>query len=281
MPTIKQLLSLGIETLSKNKMDNPYLDARLLMQHALQCSLESLLTRQETIATPELEKSFNQLISQRAQMTPVAYLTGKKEFFGLDFEVTDDVLIPRSDSEILIEAVLAEFGAVEPLKILDLGTGSGCLAITLLHNLTSAEAVAIDINQSALNVAKKNALKHNVTNRIEFVKSNWFESLSLQKFNIIIANPPYIATEEKFYMSAETLHEPPTALFAENRGLAAYQEIAKHAVKYLAGSIYLEIGFQQKLSVTKIFEAQNLMLQNVYQDLQGHDRCLKFNLQEE
>jgi release factor glutamine methyltransferase len=279
---VKNVIALGSELLRNQNISNPNLESRLLLQHILQCNLEELLSSMENQVEQKDFESFQTLINRRANAEPLAYIAGKKEFFSLNLEVCEDVLIPRSDSEILVEAVLKEHTKTPNISILDLGTGSGALSIALSTNLPKAKIMAVDLSQKALAIAEKNAIKHEVNQQIEFIESNWFTNVPQQQFDVIISNPPYISAEEKVHMSEEVFFEPFLALFAENDGLKSYQEIAKNAGGYLkpGGSIYLEIGFKQKTAVTQIFEARGFTFCNAYKDLQQHDRCIKLTYRE-
>lgn len=271
--TLGQLLSYGIKFLSH--LPSPELDARLLLQNVCDKSFEELITSQDQELDKKLAKVFFSLLERRKNLEPVAYIIGRKYFYDLEFEVSKDVLIPRSDSEILIDYVLKDYSQGN-LKILDLGTGSGCLIITLLKHLTNAKGFGVDISSDALDIAKRNADKIGVTNKLTLSQSNWFDSIKPQTFDIIISNPPYIGPEED--LSSEIKYEPQTALFAGLDGLDAYKQIAAKAKDYLSpqGAIYLEIGYKQKESVQKIFEEHNFKLNGTRKDLQGHTRCLKF-----
>ncbi|AVP87627.1 bifunctional N5-glutamine S-adenosyl-L-methionine-dependent methyltransferase/tRNA [Candidatus Phycorickettsia trachydisci] len=273
--TFSQLLSYGIRLLSH--LSSPELDARILLQHACSKSFEDLIAYEDQEIDQVFEQQFFSLLERRKNLEPVAYITGSKAFFDLEFEVSKDVLIPRSDSEILVDYVLKDF-AQEDLKILDLGTGSGCLIITLLKHLPQTEGIGVDASHKALDIAKRNADKIGVGDRLTLLQSNWFSEITPQAFDIIISNPPYIGLEED--ISPEVRCEPHTALFAGLDGLDSYKQIAAKAKDYLSpqGSIYLETGYKQKEDVQKIFEAHTFKLEGIAKDLQGHARCLKFRL---
>lgn len=271
--TLGQLLSYSTKCLSH--LPSPELDTRLLLQHACDKSFEELIISQNQEVDKRLEKLFFSFLERRKKSEPVAYIIGYKFFYDLEFEVSKDVLIPRSDSETLIDYVLEGYSQ-ENLKILDLGTGSGCLIITLLKHLPNSNGIGVDISSGALNIAKSNADKIGVTDKLTLSQSNWFANIKPQPFDIIISNPPYVSPEED--LSSEVKHEPQTALFAGSDGLDAYKQIAAKAKKYLSpqGAIYLEVGYRQKESVQKIFEEHNFKLEGTRKDLQEHIRCLKF-----
>lgn len=277
--TSKELLSHAAALLKKAGIENPLLEARMLLQHTLGgISIEEFITYQKPI-NRTAQKKFEKLIVKRQKHLPIAYIINTSQFYNLEFYITPQILIPKSDSETLIEAVTSNYQKNQALKILDLGTGSGCLILTLLKHFTNAKGIAVDISKKALKVASKNAHMHQLQNRVEFVHSNWFSNIDeKQIFDTIISNPPYVGKNETSYLSQETFFEPPLALFAKNNGLACYEKIAKMTQKHLIanGRIYLEIGFKQRASVESIFANNGFSCKNVYKDLNNHDRCLEF-----
>lgn len=255
---VRELLEQASKALSANGITSPVAEARLLLAHALDVSLEKLLLKYLDEVPATIEEEFNILIERRRKHEPIAYITNIKEFYGRDFLLNHNVLIPRPDTEILIETVLAEannFPQNQPIKILDLGTGSGCIAITLAAELKIAEIVAVDNSPEALEVARSNAATHKVQDQIQFIESNWFASIPKERFNFIVSNPPYISTSEQEEMSEETkMFEPEAALFAGNEGLEHYEHILQNAGDYLEldGIIFFEIGHRQSTSIQKI-----------------------------
>ena len=280
MTTIRNAIYKGAEILSRAGIPSPAMDVRILLQHALGCSLEELIKQSNHPLEQKVAQHFYELINRRSNLEPIAYITGEKEFYSTVFKVNDAVLIPREDSEVLIDAILMETDQQANIKILDIGTGSGCLIITLLKHLTNSEGWAIDISSAALEIAKQNASAILDEKRITFTQSDCFANLNEHQLDIIISNPPYICTSEKEYMSQETTFEPSIALFADNNGLAMYQKIAEVAAKYLKknGKIYLEVGFTQSKRVEEIFKANNFVVEKTYQDIQNHTRCIKLKI---
>ncbi len=263
---IKDVLIFGMKQV-------PALESRILLCFTLGKSVEYLLSHSEDVIPEEAKSRFISYIERRVALEPIAYITGKREFFDKDFVVTKDVLIPRPDSETLIETVMA--CSPRPQKILELGVGSGCLILTLLMQFKDATGIGVDINPKALAVAKLNAKNHGLNDRVELIASNWFESVQKQKFDVIISNPPYISTSE--HVAKETmLYEPHGALFAEANGLEAYIQIALQAKDFLTsdGLLYLEIGFDQEKSVCELFAEAGYKLVKTARDLSGHTRCL-------
>lgn len=275
---VKDLLREASMRLKKAQINSYMMEARIMLKNVLGVSEEFILLNPEKELSCQQMELFNQLVARRERLEPIAYIIGLREFYGRDFIVTQDVLIPRPDSEILIESVLADYRFSKNLRILELGTGSGCLIITLLLELTNASAIAVDIDKSALVIAKKNAAKLNVE-KINFIESDWFASIDLtEKFDIIIANPPYIALDSTKVAQETALYEPKKALFANDNGLSVYKEIALKAHDFLKqdGSIFLEIGYDQEQSVTDLFLAAGYVVVNKTRDLSGYVRCISF-----
>ncbi len=254
------------------------LEARILLQHAMGKSLEYLLAHSEQELTPKEQETFEQLLNRRLALEPIAYITNTKEFYGYDFTVNNKVLIPRSDTELLIDIILDKVAVNNTsLEILEIGTGSGCIAISLLLERPNIYLTATDISIDAISVAQQNARYHNVADRIKLIHSDWFQKLEGQQFDIIVSNPPYIAREHISYIATETLeYEPHLALFADNHGLASYYIIAKEAKSFLRpqGKLFLEIGFNQAVDVAKIFDNNGYVVEKIYKDLTGHDRVI-------
>ena len=275
---IERLLQEAGTRLKNAGIESYAMEARILLKAVLGVSEEFLLLRsQDEVDLFKLDL-FERFVARRAKLEPVAYIIGFREFYGRDFEVSSYVLIPRPDSEILVEAILEDYKLHEGLQILELGVGSGCLIITLLLELKKASGVAVDISADAIEIARKNAARFNVSN-IEFNKSDWFESVTQErKFDIIVANPPYIESDSLEVAQETALYEPHLALFAADKGLVAYKEIAIKARSFLSvnGSIYLEIGYDQEDAVTGLFVAEGYLLHQKYRDLGGYIRCLHF-----
>jgi release factor glutamine methyltransferase len=220
--------------------------------------------------------TFDAFIGRREGREPVAYILGRKEFWSLEFEVSPAVLIPRPDSETLIEAALGEFKTNPPARVLDLGTGSGCLLIALLTEWPRTTGVGVDISEAALALARRNALRHHVAERAEFRPGDWGEGIT-ERFDLVVANPPYIADDVFDRLAPDVRdHEPVHALRAGREGLDAYHRIAKHLPRLLepAGCAIVEIGFDQRASVKDLFTTAGLAGLRVVKDLAGHDRAV-------
>lgn len=247
----------------------PRLDAELLLAHALGIGRNDLLMRQRDLSVPP---GFEALLARRLKGEPIAYITGFRDFWTISLAVTPDVLIPRPDTETLIEAAIEHFGAAAPQRILDLGTGSGALLLAALSQWPQAQGVGVDISPAALAVAQGNADRLGLAPRADFRLGNWAEGVE-GPFDLILINPPYIARDVT--LSGDVLHEPEGALLAGSEGLDDYRRIAPMLPRLLGqgGMAAIEIGYDQRLSVSVLLEDQGLGVV-VHRDLAGHDRCL-------
>lgn len=265
--------------LRKKGIEEAPLDARLLISHIIPVTEIDFAINADQTVSNEQQNLIDILVQKREKRIPMSQIFGEKEFWSLSFKVTRDTLTPRPDSETLIEVALNEFEDNNAtLSILDLGTGSGCLLLTLLSELKNATGLGIDVSASAIKVANENATNLSLNNRATFLKSDWFEKLSkTKKFDLIIANPPYIGLNEKPELTPEVCeHEPYSALFAGEEGLDDYRIIAADISSYMSEKsiIILEIGYRQSSAVKDIFEQKGFKNINVFQDLGGRDRCL-------
>jgi release factor glutamine methyltransferase len=261
--TIREAITHATERLSASEhlRADAQRDATLLMLHILGISRAELLANPDSILTPEQRSRFDRVISCRLTHEPIQYITGNQEFYGLSFCVTPAVLIPRPETEHLVEAVLAELSPDAPLNIVDIGTGSGAIAIALAHHLPNALVTATDISPAALEVATENAARNHVAHRIRFIESDLLESLACDApFDAIASNPPYVA-----FADGKDLHpqvrdfEPATALFATGNGLDIYRRLipqAKAALKP-GGLLALEIGQGQHKALAEFLADWN------------------------
>ena len=256
-----------------------YDEARLLISYVLKLNLEEFLLQNNQICIDQQKQLLlKHLVNRRTKGEPIAYIIKNKEFFSRNFYVDNRVLIPRPDTEVLIEAVVTDYsGLKHPLSILELGIGSGCIIITLLSLLKNSVGIGVDISQGALDISSKNARSHKVEKRLTCIKSDWFSSLNQQKFDIILSNPPYIRDEDNLITDYQSIKfEPKIALFTNNN--QSYKEIASKIRKFLKsdGALYLEIGKDTESEIISIYEQANMKCTKIYKDLAGIIRCLKF-----
>lgn len=250
--------------------DSPRLDAELLLAHALGIEREELLLKLRDLEVPA---GFDALIERRAGGEPVAYIIGVRDFWTIALRVTPAVLIPRPDTETLLEAAVEHFHGRAPRRILDLGTGSGALLLAALDEWRSATGVGVDISEDALAVARSNAERLGLSSRASFRQGDWAEGLT-ERFDLILINPPYISTHAM--LPRDVLHhEPRGALFAGEEGLDDYRRLAPQIAPLLdsMGMAAVEIGFDQGQSAAALFRDAGLEVL-VRQDLAGRDRCL-------
>lgn len=235
---------------------DPQREARLLLGYILNKQLSFIFAFPETELTAEEITEFDRVVKRRAAREPFQYIVGKRELYGLDFIVTPDVLIPRPETEFLVEAAIEHLSCITEPHFLDIGTGSGCIPISILKNLTDAKAVAVDISPEALNVAEQNAKFHNVSDRLDLKLSNLYTDLEQVKFDLIASNPPYISTDEMTAIQPEVIdHEPHLALTDGADGLSIIKDIISRAPHYLksGGIILIEIGSTQSHKVSEMF----------------------------
>jgi len=258
-----------LETISESAL----LDAEVLLCLALNKPRSHLRAWPDRQLQPDQVTAFQALLEQRQKGMPIAYITGNREFWSRDFQVTPDVLIPRPDTELLIELSLKLIPADEPIKIIDLGTGSGIIAITLAAERPHAQISATDFSLSALRIAQLNAGKHHINN-IQFYQSDWFDDVPDTKFNLIISNPPYIAEDDSHLQQGDIRFEPQTALCAAEQGLGDIKIIADNARHYLkpCGHLLIEHGYDQLQQVQSLFKELHYDNVQTYTDLSGQPR---------
>jgi release factor glutamine methyltransferase len=273
--TVEAALRWGADALAAAGIEGARAEARLLLAAALGLGSEALLAASDRVPVAAALARFESLIVRRAAREPVAYLTGAREFWSLCFEVTPDTLIPRPESETLIEALLAHAAdRTRGYRLLDLGTGSGCLLLALLSELPRAYGVGVDTSASALAVAARNARQLGLDARTGFVRGFWGRALA-GRFDLVAVNPPYIA--EGAELPADVArYEPPTALFAGPSGLEAYEALTLDLARLLApeGVAAVEVGAGTADSVAARLAAAGLKVLECRRDLAGHQRCL-------
>ena len=226
MHPISNVLKDAANTLKNYGVTMPELDSRILLAHYLKVSKEYLIINHDQKLSTEQLKEYSKFIIRRGQGEPTSKITQSKEFYGREFIVNDFVLDPRPDSELIIDVVKENFSKDEDIKILDLGTGSGCLIITLLLELANSRGLGLDISEKAIQVASLNAGKYSLDNRLSLVVSNWLESVNINSFNVIISNPPYIPNNQISELAPEVKDfDPILALDGGDDGLRCYENI--------------------------------------------------------
>lgn len=275
--TIKTAINKGTFILKESNIDNPRLKARLLLQFILKQKREYLIIYDKKEITKKQESNYFESIQKLLQGIPLQHITHNQEFMKMSFYVNENVLIPRPDTEILVEEVIKIGRKFKNPIILDMCTGSGAIAVSLAKYINNAKVYAVDISQQALEIAKKNAIDNKVENKIEFLQSDLFENLNNIKFDIIVSNPPYIKEEDIQYLDDEVRREPQIALNGGNDGLDFYKKITKCAYEYLKCNGYLcyEIGYDQKIDVIELIENEQ-KYKNIYglKDLYDNDRVV-------
>ncbi len=276
MTTAGALLADAQARLGKAGIDTARMDARLLLAHAAGVEPNRLFTHPEMEIDASASAAFETLVARRGRREPLAHLTGTREFWSLDFAVTPATLIPRPDTETLIELTLHRLGAAPPSTILDIGTGSGCILVTLLREWTAAAGFGTDVSPEALSVAVANAGRHGVDDRATFVAGEWTAALS-GPFDLVVSNPPYIATEDIAKLEPDVASfEPLAALDGGRDGLDAYRQLvpAVTAVLSPGGYLCMEVGLGQAEDVVGIGAASGLQHVETRGDLAGIHRAV-------
>lgn len=261
------------KTILASLSDSPNLEAECLLSHILLCDRLQLRIEGEKKVSEAHYQLFSALLARRLAGEPLAYLLGEKEFWSLSLKVTPDTLIPRADTECLIEAVFEFFSKDRAIRVLDLGTGSGAIALALAKECPLWELTALDASAAALKVAKENAVRHQL-HAVRFLEGNWFSALEAETtFHLIVSNPPYLDAQDP-HLAGEIRFEPKEALVAKQAGYADLFEIIEGAKVHLlpGGCLILEHGYQQAASVRAFFEAADYKRVCTRRDLAGHER---------
>ena len=275
--TIRETIRKGMIMLKNNNVTEPNIKARLIMQYVLNKPREYLLVYDKEILMLRQEVNYFKAIKKLCQGIPIQHITHRQEFMKMTFYVDENVLIPRQDTEILVEEVIKIAKKINAKKILDLCTGSGAIAISLAKYIENSEITAVDISSKALNIAKINSKNNNVENQITFIKSDLYKNLPKEKYDIIVSNPPYIKEEIIKKLDKEVQREPKLALDGGYDGLDFYRKIVSKADEYLKfhGYLCLEIGYVQKEEVEEIISKQEKYIGTYCKkDLCDNDRVI-------
>ncbi len=269
---VQELLIASQAKLRECGISDPIRDARLLLADCLELRTQNLNLLNDSYISEIKISKFRRMVKERCKRKPVSKILGYRSFWGRDFEINENVLDPRGDTETLIELILdCKFE-----NMLELGTGSGAIAITVLAERPEVTCVATDISEYAIKTASKNSKRHGVESRLKLLHSNWFEKIS-GSFDVIVSNPPYISSEEYAQLSAEVVkYDPKISLTLGGDGLEAYREILSQALEKLSknGHIFLEIGYTQANAVGHLFREAGFQQIKVHKDLGSRDRVI-------
>jgi len=274
---IQQALQQARHALSKTgdstTGESAAIDTQVLLCYVLQCNSAHLIAWPEKDLDKEQAAQFLQLIQQRKQGLPVAHLTGQREFWSLNFNVDNSTLIPRPETETLVEFILEKFGDIKNLKLLDLGTGAGAIAIAIASEKPKWEIFASDVSEQALKLARKNSEQHQ-TGNTTFIHSNWFNNISEQNFDIIVSNPPYIAEGDPHLSTGDVRFEPKRALTSGESGMDDIEHLCSQAKNHLLknGWLIVEHGYNQAQTVADCFAKNTYTQIEQKKDLSEHTR---------
>ena len=273
---IENILKEGIGILQKNKISNPQLDSEILLSNSIKRDKKHIILNPKEVLNSEQLGKFKSLIERRKKGEPIAYLINKKEFWKDEFFVNKDVLIPRPDSELIIEQVLKIYSKDDQLQILDIGTGSGCILLSILKERSNFYGTGIDISKKSINVSKFNAKQLNLTNRVKFFHSS-VDNFNNGKYDIIVSNPPYIEQLSLKYLEKDVVNfEPKLALSGGFDGFSKIRKVINKASILIKknGKFILEIGFNQKNKVIKILKDEGFYVNKAIKDYGNNDRCV-------
>ncbi|MDA7781695.1 peptide chain release factor N(5)-glutamine methyltransferase [Candidatus Pelagibacter sp.] len=273
---IENILSEGINILQKNKIANPQLDSEILLSTSIKRDKKHIILNPKEILNLDQLVKFKSLIERRKKGEPIAYLINKKEFWKDEFFVNKDVLIPRPDSELIIEQVLKIYSKDVQLQVLDIGTGSGCILLSILKERSNFYGTGIDISKKSINVSKFNAKQLNLTNRVKFFHSS-VDNFNNGKYDIIVSNPPYIELLSLKYLEKDVVSfEPKLALSGGFDGFSKIRKVINKASILIKknGKFILEIGFNQKNKVIKILKEEGFYVNKAIKDYGNNDRCI-------
>ena len=272
----QKILDYGTKLLNINKIKNPQLDSELILSKVLNKTREQILTNFNDKMNQRQIDKFNVYLSRRQKKEPIAYILGFKDFWKYNFLINKSVLIPRPDTEIIIEETLKYIPRNKSIKILDIGTGSGCIIISVLKERRKCSATALDISKKALKVAKTNAKLHHLENKIEFINID-IDKYKSNKYDLILSNPPYIKNISLNRLDGDVrLHEPRLALSGGFDGYGEIKKVIEKSTKLLKvnGKLIIEIGYKQRSQSVIFLKKNGFYINKICKDLSGEDRCL-------
>ncbi len=273
---ISQAINIGTQVLIRNNIKTPILDSEILMSKAIKKDKKFIILNSNQNLKEVSFKYFKNLIEQRSTGKPIAYLTGNKNFWNYQFKTSTGVLIPRPDTELIIDEVLKIVKYKRKLNILDIGIGSGCILLTILKEKKNFNGVGIDISKKCLDLSRINALRLKLNNRVKFFKSD-VDNFVYGKYDLIISNPPYIKKIDLKYLDRDVINfEPKLALDGGLEGLSAIRKVINKSSELIKinGKLVLEIAFDQKNEVVKLLENKGFYINKVLKDLAKNDRCI-------
>ena len=266
----------GSKILRNKSIPNPILDSEILLAKVINKNRNYILLNSNTFINKQNIDNFNNLIEKRSLGYPVAYLVNKKFFWNSEFYVTNNILIPRPDTEIIVENVLKLTKQKNKINILDIGVGSGCILLSILKERKYINGTGIDISKKCLNISKLNAINLKVSSRLKLYKSD-VDKFNLGKYDVIVSNPPYIKTLKLKYLERDVVEfEPRRALDGGLDGLLEIRKVIKKTSELIKknGKFILEIGFDQKNDVTKLLKKEGYYINSIHKDLANNDRCI-------
>ncbi|WP_415284837.1 peptide chain release factor N(5)-glutamine methyltransferase [Candidatus Pelagibacter sp. Uisw_130] len=273
---IENIMNEGINILQKNKIANPQLDSEILLSNSIKRDKKHIILNPKEILNSEQLRKFKSLIERRKRGEPIAYIINKKEFWRDEFFVNKDVLIPRPDSELIIEQLLKIYSKDVQLQVLDIGTGSGCILLSILKERSNFYGTGIDISKKSINISKFNAKQLNLNNRVKFFHSS-VDNFKIGKYDLIVSNPPYIKQLSLKYLEKDVVNfEPRLALSGGFDGFSKIRKVINKASILIKknGKFILEIGFNQKNKVIKILKEEGFYVNKAIKDYGKNDRCI-------
>jgi release factor glutamine methyltransferase len=273
---LESILKEGMNILQKNRILNPQLDSEILLSSLINRDKKYIILNSKEILSSEKLERFKSLIERRSKGEPIAYLINKKGFWKDEFYVSKDVLIPRPDTELIIEQVLKIYPKQSQLQVLDIGAGSGCILLSIIKERPNFYGTGIDISKKSINVSKINAKQLNLTNRVKFIHSS-VDNFNIGKYDLIVSNPPYIELLSLKYLEKDVVNfEPKLALSGGFDGFSKIRKVINKASTLIKknGKFILEIGFNQKNKAKKILKEKDFYINKAIKDYGNNDRCI-------